>query len=98
MHVRGCRSRRALRILIALKISATIITFNEAENMRAACESVSWADEILVVDSRSTDATREIARECGARVIEREWPGFPAQKQIGPDATQHEGALCPAPD
>jgi glycosyltransferase involved in cell wall biosynthesis len=73
-----------------LKISATIITFNEAENIRAACESVAWADEILVVDSRSTDATREIARECGARVIERDWPGFAAQKQFASDSATHE--------
>ncbi len=69
-----------------MKISATIITFNEAENIRAACESVSWADEILVVDSRSSDATREIARECGARVVERDWPGFAAQKQFASDS------------
>jgi glycosyltransferase involved in cell wall biosynthesis len=73
-----------------LKISATIITFNEAENIRAACESVSWADEILVVDSRSTDATREIARDCGARVVERDWPGFAAQKQFAATEATHE--------
>jgi glycosyltransferase involved in cell wall biosynthesis len=73
-----------------LKISATIITFNEAENIRAACESVSWADEILVVDSRSTDSTREAARGCGARVIERDWPGFAAQKQFAAEAAAHE--------
>ena len=52
-----------------MKITATIITFNEAENIRAACESVAWADEILVVDSQSTDSTREVAAECGAQVI-----------------------------
>jgi glycosyltransferase involved in cell wall biosynthesis len=73
-----------------LKISATIITFNEAENIRAACESVSWADEVLVVDSGSTDATREVARDCGARVIEREWPGFAAQKQFASDSASNE--------
>lgn len=73
-----------------MKISATIITFNEAENIRAACESVAWADEILVVDSRSTDATREIARDCGARVVEREWPGFAAQKQFAAESAAHE--------
>jgi glycosyltransferase involved in cell wall biosynthesis len=73
-----------------LKISATIIAFNEEENIRAACESVAWADEILVVDSRSTDATREIARTCGARVIERDWPGFAAQKQFAADEASHE--------
>jgi glycosyltransferase involved in cell wall biosynthesis len=73
-----------------LKISATIITFNEAGNIRAACESVAWADEILVVDSRSTDSTREIARDCGARVVERDWPGFAAQKQFAAEAAAHE--------
>ena len=52
-----------------MHITATIIAFNEAETIRAACESVAWADEILVVDSESTDSTREIAAECGARVI-----------------------------
>lgn len=73
-----------------MKISATIITFNEAENVRAACESVAWADEIVVVDSRSTDRTREIAAECGARVIERDWPGFAAQKQFAAEAASHD--------
>ncbi len=73
-----------------LKITATIITFNEAENIRAACESVGWANEILVVDSESTDATREIARECGARVLTRPWPGFAAQKQFAADEAAHE--------
>ncbi len=73
-----------------MKITATIITFNEAENVRAACESVAWADEVLVVDSESTDATREVARECGARVIERAWPGFAAQKQFAAEAATHD--------
>ncbi|HKR02022.1 MAG TPA: glycosyltransferase family 2 protein [Pyrinomonadaceae bacterium] len=73
-----------------MKITATIITFNEAENIRAACESVAWANEILVVDSESTDGTREIAAECGARVICRAWPGFAAQKQFAADEAQHE--------
>jgi (heptosyl)LPS beta-1,4-glucosyltransferase len=65
-----------------MKITATIITFNEADNIQAACESVGWADEILVVDSESTDATREIATKCGARVVVKSWPGFSAQKQF----------------
>ena len=73
-----------------MKITATIITFNEAENIRAACESVSWANEILVVDSESTDATREIAEACGARVITKSWPGFAAQKQFAADEAEHE--------
>lgn len=73
-----------------MKISAVIITFNEADNIRAACESVAWADEILVVDSESSDATREVAAECGARVINRPWPGFSAQKQFATDAVEHD--------
>lgn len=73
-----------------MKISATIITCNEAENIRAACESVAWADEILIVDSESTDATPEIAASCGARVIRRPWPGFAAQKQFAAEAAAHE--------
>ncbi|HEX8493174.1 MAG TPA: glycosyltransferase family 2 protein [Pyrinomonadaceae bacterium] len=73
-----------------MKITATIITFNEAKNIRAACESVNWADEVLVVDSESTDATREIAEQCGARVINRAWPGFAAQKQFAVDEAKHD--------
>ena len=73
-----------------MKITATIITFNEAANIRAACESVAWADEVLVVDSESTDATREIAESCGARVIRRPWPGFAAQKQFASDEAANE--------
>jgi glycosyltransferase involved in cell wall biosynthesis len=73
-----------------MRISAVIITFNEEENIRAACESVAWADEILVVDSESTDATREIAAECGARVIINKWPGFSAQKQFATDSAHHD--------
>ncbi len=75
---------------ISLKLTATIITFNEAENIRAACESVAWADEILVVDSESTDATREIAQECGARVVCRAGAGFVAPKQFAAEAAQDE--------
>ncbi len=73
-----------------MKITATIITFNEAENIRSACESVAWADEILVVDSESTDATREISGQRGARVIVNPWPGFSAQKQFAVDAASHD--------
>jgi (heptosyl)LPS beta-1,4-glucosyltransferase len=73
-----------------MKISATIITLNEKSNIKAACESVAWADEAVVVDSNSTDATREIAEACGARVITNAWPGFGAQKQFAVEQAQHE--------
>src|SRR5215210_6834009 len=73
-----------------MRITATIITHNEAHHIRAACESVAWADEVLVVDSESTDETREIAATFGARVINRPWQGFAAQKQLAAEAALHD--------
>jgi glycosyltransferase involved in cell wall biosynthesis len=73
-----------------LKITATIITLDEAEHIRRACESVAWADEVVVIDSGSTDDTREIAAACGARVIVNAWPGFAAQKQFAAEQASHE--------
>ena len=73
-----------------MQISATIITFNEESNIKAACESVAWADEIVVVDSNSTDKTRDIAAACGARVIINDWPGFGAQKQFATNRATHD--------
>lgn len=73
-----------------MKVTATIITLNEAENIRAACESVSWADEILVVDAESGDATRDIAGACGARIMTRPWTGFAAQKEFAAEAASHD--------
>jgi glycosyltransferase involved in cell wall biosynthesis len=72
-----------------MKISAVIITFNEEENIRAACESVGWADEIVVVDSESSVATRDLAADC-ARVIVNKWPGFAAQKQLATNAATND--------
>ena len=52
------------------KLAVTIITLNEAQNLPDCIRSVSFADDVLVVDSGSTDQTVAIARELGARVIE----------------------------
>ena len=76
-----------------MKISVTIITFNEAENIKAACESAAWADEILVVDSESTDATREIAAGLGVKVLVKRWDGFSQQKQFAADQAQYDWIL-----
>lgn len=62
------------------KLSVIIITKNEAENIRACLESVAWADEIVVVDSGSTDDTLAICREFTPHVHNHDWPGFGAQK------------------
>ncbi len=58
------------------KVSAYILTFNEAEKIKAAVESVLWADEIVVADSNSTDATAAIATGLGARVVQVPFNGF----------------------
>ncbi len=76
-----------------MKISATIIAFNEAGNIKPACDSVAWADEILVVDSDSTDATREIAVSCGAKVLVKQWEGFSQQKQFAADQAKFDWIL-----
>ena len=73
-----------------MQITATIITLNEADNIRDACESVAWADETLVVDSQSTDDTRDLAVNAGARVIVNPWPGFARQKQFAVDQATHD--------
>ncbi|MEZ5421812.1 MAG: glycosyltransferase family 2 protein [Pyrinomonadaceae bacterium] len=73
-----------------MKISAVIITLNEEQNIARAIRSVRWADEVVVVDSGSTDATRQIASELGARVIEQEWLGFGRQKQFAVDAAVYD--------
>ena len=57
-------------------VSAYILTYNEAEKIKAAVESVLWADEIVVVDSDSTDRTVEIATSLGARVVQVPFKGF----------------------
>lgn len=75
------------------KISVTIITLNEEENIRRCLESVKWADEIVVVDSGSSDRTVEICREYDAKVIEREWPGHIQQKNFAIDSAANNWIL-----
>ncbi len=72
------------------KLSIIIITKNEATNIRACIESVAWADEIIVVDSGSSDATAEICRELGAQVYVHDWPGFGKQKNRALSYVTHE--------
>lgn len=73
-----------------MRVTATVITFNEAANLGAALESLSWADEIVVVDSESTDDTVAIARRFTDRVIIRPWPGYVAQKNFAAEQATHD--------
>ncbi|MBA2380438.1 MAG: glycosyltransferase family 2 protein [Blastocatellia bacterium] len=59
-----------------MKISASIIVLNEAKNIRELCETVAWADEIIIVDTDSTDGTAAIAAEYTDKVLNREFFGF----------------------
>ncbi len=73
-----------------MNISAVIIAFNEEAKIADAIASVAWADEVVVVDSESTDRTREIAAELGARTIIEKWRGFAGQKQFAVDAAAND--------
>jgi glycosyltransferase involved in cell wall biosynthesis len=76
-----------------LGLSVTVITHNEEARLRACLESVAWADEIVVVDSESTDKTEQIAREFTDRVWVRPWPGFAPQKNFALEQATGEWVL-----
>jgi (heptosyl)LPS beta-1,4-glucosyltransferase len=76
-----------------VKLTVTVITHNEAHNIAAALESVAWADEIIVVDSHSTDETVSIARRHATRVERRDWPGYGAQKNRAADLASNDWIL-----
>src|SRR2546423_10312852 len=63
-----------------MSIPVSLSAKDEEQNIRRTLESVKWADEIVLVDSGSTDRTCEIAREYGAKIFYEEWKGFSAQK------------------
>jgi glycosyltransferase involved in cell wall biosynthesis len=73
-----------------MKITATVITLNEEHNIAAALESLTWADEIIVVDSQSDDRTVEIARTFTDRVFSRPWPGYSAQKNFAAEQATND--------
>jgi glycosyltransferase involved in cell wall biosynthesis len=71
-------------------LSATIITRDEARRLERAIRSLAAADEIVVVDSGSTDGTVDLARRLGARVLEHPWEGFAAQKNFAAGEARHD--------
>jgi len=75
-------------------LSACIIAFNEAGRIGDCLASLAFCDEIVVVDSGSTDATAALCRAAGARVLQRPFDGFRSQKQYAVEQARHDWVLC----
>jgi len=74
-------------------VSIIILTRNEERNIGDCLKSVSWADDLIVLDARSSDRTREIASAAGGRVLETVWLGFGKTKNTGLRHAKHEWIL-----
>jgi glycosyltransferase involved in cell wall biosynthesis len=75
-------------------LSAVLITCNAASQLPACLSALAFCDEIVVVDSGSSDATIDIARQYGARVVGQEWLGFGPQKQFAVAQARNDWVLC----
>lgn len=91
IRTKGCHDLKRLKG--AMRLSAIIITKNEAEVISECIESVQFCDEVVIVDSGSEDETVRIARSMGARVVERGWPGFGPQKEFARNLANGEWVL-----
>jgi len=75
------------------KISACVITYNEEKKIGRCLRSLTWCDEIVVLDSYSTDRTKEICREFTDRVYQHEWSGYVGQRNLVRDMSQYPWIL-----
>lgn len=81
--------------MTAVKISATIITYNEERNIERCIRSIkAVADEIVVVDSYSTDKTKEICQKLGVRIVEHDFAGYVEQKNYALTRANHDYVLA----
>ena len=87
-------SQKISGLLSRQPLSVVIITKNAATQLGPCLDSVSFADETLVVDSKSNDGTAELAAQHGARVVQQEWLGFGRQKQFAVEAAHNDWVLC----
>ncbi|MCL5745147.1 MAG: glycosyltransferase family 2 protein [Acidobacteria bacterium] len=76
-----------------MKITATIITLNEERKIARAIESLRCVDEIVILDSGSTDRTVELAGKLGARTVELPWKGYASQKNLAAEEAAHDWIL-----
>ena len=76
-----------------VRLSAVVTTFNNADTLRSCLNSVQWADEILLLDSFSTDETCQVAAEFSANIIQHKFQGYSKQKQMAIDAASNDWVL-----
>lgn len=76
-----------------MKISITLITINSEKTLKSVLEAVSWADEIVLVDSGSTDKTLEIARQFNAKIVYRAFDGYGSQKNFATSQASNDWIL-----
>ena len=76
-----------------MKISITLITLNSEKTLKSVLEAVSWADEIVLVDSGSTDNTLEIARQFNAKIVYRAFDGYGSQKNFATSQASNDWIL-----
>lgn len=77
-----------------LPISAVLITLNAANQLRNTLESLSFCEDLVIVDSGSKDETLKIAKEFNARIFHQEWIGFGPQKRFAVEQAQFNWVLC----
>ena len=70
----------------SVPVSVIILTRNEEPNIARCLVSVGWADQVIVIDSGSTDSTVPLARARGTEVVDQPWLGFSAQREFAPPA------------
>ena len=75
-------------------LAAVLITRNASAVLEACLDSLAFVDEVVIVDSGSTDGTLEVAARKGARVVQKEWLGFGMQKQFAVEQASHDWVLC----
>jgi len=86
-----------LNVASRAPLSAVLITRNASAVLDACLESLAFVDEIVVVDSASSDSTAEIAARRRARVVQKEWLGFGRQKQFAVDQARHDWCSASTP-